>query len=753
MANLQLTSSGVDNLTGTNGDDIITGTTATWQAGDVIAAGFGNDQLKITALSAATAKIGDALFANVHGLEDLVLFGKFAETVQVGALSDAAGLTEIDGSHLKGNLAVNASTRIDGITVDTSQGAENLTGGVGDDVFRFTSAGLTAADKVNGGGTGDNDMIEITNKAAIADTAFTHVTNVEHLGLGGGTVNYAGQKVTLGAHSVAAGLNEVDVLDSQGATVNAAARALGIAFHGGIGDDVFVGSQGNDTFLGGAGNDSYWVKETKFTNTDLIDGGAGHDQIRFVDATAAILDVAFASTHSVESLVCAAPGKETISLGAFADAAGIDAIDASKMTGNLNLTIGNAFINTLTVDLGNGADTVQLGDGGTHTVVMKSTSLNASDTITGNSGFTDTLEFNDAVKISDKFFLGASGVHNFSVLDLASDAKGQTFIAGTDFSAFVSSDGLKAVTSTSNNPNESITLDFRQYNGPDLTVTGGGGHDVIIGSSVKGMQYFGASPFDDQTSADTFEFRSKDLDASNLVLGASNARASDMIVLDDQAAISDADFTLTGGISILRLAAATSGGYTVTLGSHAEAGGLATIDASKAGVAVSVDVSAFTNDAFIAAGSKDNFLIGGSGDDSFTISAATLNSGDVIHGGTSAQGDRLFLTSGGTVSAAALANVKGVELIECSGLGNSVTLSDAFLGSNEGISRTIDGFASNEECFVYTGQGKDKVDLSQLSAWAEKKGEEGLAEYQRRKNGESIDGLPALRWVTADAKG
>ena len=35
-----------------------------------------------------------------------------------------------------------------------------------------------------------------------------------------------------------------------------------------------------------------------------------------------------------------------------------------------------------------------------------------------------------------------------------------------------------------------------------------------------------------------------------------------------------------------------------------------------------------------------------------------------------------------------------------------------------------------------------KRDRPQLPAWAEKKGEEGLAEYKRRKNAESIDGIP-----------
>ena len=39
-----------------------------------------------------------------------------------------------------------------------------------------------------------------------------------------------------------------------------------------------------------------------------------------------------------------------------------------------------------------------------------------------------------------------------------------------------------------------------------------------------------------------------------------------------------------------------------------------------------------------------------------------------------------------------------------------------------------------------------------LSAWAEKKGSDGLVKYQRDKNAASIDGLPGLRWVDGEGE-
>ena len=44
---------------------------------------------------------------------------------------------------------------------------------------------------------------------------------------------------------------------------------------------------------------------------------------------------------------------------------------------------------------------------------------------------------------------------------------------------------------------------------------------------------------------------------------------------------------------------------------------------------------------------------------------------------------------------------------------------------------------------LYTYEGQ----RSQLTDWAGHKGEPALVQYQEKKNAESIDGLPALRWV------
>ena len=58
------------------------------------------------------------------------------------------------------------------------------------------------------------------------------------------------------------------------------------------------------------------------------------------------------------------------------------------------------------------------------------------------------------------------------------------------------------------------------------------------------------------------------------------------------------------------------------------------------------------------------------------------------------------------------------------------------------VDRVSDSCGFGVPLYEYEG------DRSQLVAWADRKGEEGLARYRAEKNAESIDGLPALRRAT-----
>jgi hypothetical protein len=57
------------------------------------------------------------------------------------------------------------------------------------------------------------------------------------------------------------------------------------------------------------------------------------------------------------------------------------------------------------------------------------------------------------------------------------------------------------------------------------------------------------------------------------------------------------------------------------------------------------------------------------------------------------------------------------------------------------VKRVADSCGFGVPRYAYEGQ------RDQLTEWAERKGKEGLRDYQRAKNSTSIDGLPALKWT------
>jgi Ca2+-binding RTX toxin-like protein len=712
-------SSGTDSVTGSAGDDLIVGNAADWQAADTIAAGSGNDTLQVTALAAAQAVVTDALFAHITGLETLDLRGKFAETVTLGALSDDAGLVSIDGSQLAGNLTVDASARIGGITIETAKGVNTLIGSVDSDTFRFTSAGFSATDTVDGGGNGDADTIVITDKASVADTAFAKVSHMEVLALGAGAIDHTGQKVTLGKLSVAAGIAEVDVLNAQGATLDATARTLGLTVVGNKGDDVFKASQGNDVFHGGFGDDSYQVKAAQLTLMDQIDGEGGRDEIRIMDSGTPLFDVDFANVLNTETLAFNSTAAQTVTLGSFANGSGLDTIEASKLTAGLDLTLTAGFKQSLEIKLGTGADSVDLSaaGAGSHIVTMKSTSLTKADTLIGRTGGTDVLQFSDAVKLTDKFFAGATGVDNVAALWLDNPGKGQSLVAGDAFKTFVANAGLTFVLALGDSKDSSITYDFSTYTGNQLIVGGTGGSDLFIASAVD-MIFSGAGSTYDQGGADTFRFKSAWYNSTDVVNGGKST-ADVLAISDSTAAIIDADFTNTKGVEQLRLEATAGSTYSVTLGSAFDASGIEIIDAGKAGVSAGVNAAATMNGHVFVAGTKADALTGGSGADTFQFTTANLTSQDFVTGGTSGGGgDTLQFTTAGAIKAAALQNVAGIEIYQLSQKGNAIALTDQLVATGESIQHAANGTSIMGNAFVLTGAGKDTVDLSQLSTFA-----------------------------------
>ncbi len=462
---------GADTLTAAVGDDvddlILAPTMATLAAGDTIDAGTGTDQIALV----GGGTLFDNQLAGTSSVEALWLASPAkGYALLLGEEAEAAGIIYVNAFDVGAGVAVGAAGMTQGLLFDTGAGNNTFVGGIGADTVFVTSTLLTAGDKITGGGfgadggqfqgfvTGSNDVLAVYDRAALTDAAFANVNGIEQITIrqGGTPLDYIGQKITLGKLSDAAGIVSVVGDNDYALTVDAGARSKGLSVTGSTGDDVFVGTGGDDLYQSGLGNDSYRVKLSAWDSADRYDGGQGSDEIRILadgKAADAVVDDDFQQFTSVERLVFDAVGKQDVTLAGFADLSGLALVDAGKVSAGLTLDATD-MANGLSVIAGTGADKIEFGDSGDRAIYIKSSALTAADTIDGGSQDTDetSLHFIDAVKLTDANFAGLNTkITQVSILDLDSDAAGQSLIAGTNFAAFVATAGLIEIDATSEN--------------------------------------------------------------------------------------------------------------------------------------------------------------------------------------------------------------------------------------------------------------------------------------------------------------
>jgi Ca2+-binding RTX toxin-like protein len=706
---------------GTGDDTVILQATAL-KLGTSIDGNDGDDVLVLNGDGKTAITVADSVLVGVESVETVRFTNATTATITLGTNGAETGIKTVDGSAVTGALTVTASAVPDGVTVLTGAGAgtQALTGGVGDDRFVFTSAGLSAKDKVDGGGYGDSDVIVITDKAAVADAAFTGVKNVEGLVIGDGTTvaaDYTGAKVTLGKLSELAGIGTVENVTDYGVTVDASARALfGVSFTGGAGDDTFVGSKFSDSFTGGGGDDTLVIKQGALIDDRIVFiGGAGNDTVRISDAQDAknptpLSDDKFGNLVSVERLAFDGTGHQSVELGTLAQDAGIAVVDAGKVTGGIDLDAA-AMATDLAVIAGSGVDSIQLGSGDHLSVSILSTKLTKDDFINGGFGGGNTvqLHFTDTVKLADAYFAtNTSQVLGFNELLLDGTGAGQTLTAAANFANFVGNSGINWVEATSESAASSTTFDFSAYNGTDLTIIGGAGNDVFIGGAGAKNALYGGD------GDDVFKFTSAAFANHGAIQGEGGTNTLLLTYVPDNnggMTVSDADFS---GIAAekLVLGAAKSGFYQIAMAGDADLTGIALVDASAAGVDFTLLADTSTADLTVIAGAKNNLILGGTGDDTIKIDTKTLDKNDQLDGGGGSN-DTLVFTSGGAVSIAGLEVTAHFEFIQLADAGNSIALTDAAIGNSDGAaSIDFNGTTYDAFAFVLGGKGSDTINLS-----------------------------------------
>lgn len=257
---------GIDNLTGTSGDDVFVASvgasaqTSTLQPGDAINGGGGNDTLRVFATTAVNSV---PQLTNVENVE----FQSFNTGGSVLNLSNAASVKTVSLVNGNSSLQVtNAAALID-------LAAANTTGGT----LQATYNASTVA------GTTDVQNVSLTN----ASNTVVTVNGVETINLvaegtnGNRSGNVAnpdngvnavqGDAITTVNVSGKGSVVLANAFAATTTTFNASANAGGV--------DAAFTAGGNVTATGGAGNDVFRFA-AGLTTQDVVNGGQGFDTVR-----------------------------------------------------------------------------------------------------------------------------------------------------------------------------------------------------------------------------------------------------------------------------------------------------------------------------------------------------------------------------------------------------------------------------------------------------------------------------------------
>lgn len=636
-----------DNLSGGLGDDTFIMAAVLTQT-DTISGGDGTDVLSVT------ADTTDASFTNITSVERVTQVGTIALTL--GALAAAAGVNRVTlgavatvettnvGSGFTNDLTVVMDTgAVNAEVVNATGYTKNLT------IQTAAAAGFSTTGTYTGGsGTADKIVYDLT-AGAITQAGNAGITAIESITTTGSTSNNL--SVTLNDANIA--LTKTLTIDGSALTGGGILTVVGTAeldgsliVIGSASADAITGTASTvagDNLSGGTGADTF----TMAANLTVLDTIAGGDGTDVLTISAATLDAAFTNVTSVETLTSTA----SVTLGAKASAAGI-----TSVTETGTATVGSGFTNNLTVTLvGVVADVIATGYTGALTVKATDVTagITADDTITGGSGTTDTLQFNnttqDAVEAAADI-ANVTAIENFTVS--GSTTRNASFTLGDANIA-----AAKSLTiSGSNLTTGVLTVNGASESNGSLIVVGGGGADQITGTaSTLGDNLSGGA------GDDNFIYATANLTLLDTIAGGSGA---DTLTINNASTRLDSDFTNITGVETLTVG--TGLAQTITLGALANASGLTTITGSTTGIDTVTVGAAFTNALRINLGvGAANDVIDGS------ASAAAINfrslvqdiaAGDVLKGGSST-GDVLTLTIDTNAQTATTTLMAGVETI------------------------------------------------------------------------------------------
>jgi Ca2+-binding RTX toxin-like protein len=368
------------NFTGTNGNDILTGTVFDDRffdlgvGADKIDGVLGNDSLSMAnANDPSNININYTNSTNgkiTNGINNGTTF-KNIDTV---SFSTGSGNDYINVSAANGNNYIDAG--VGNNTIISGAGNDVLNAGAGNDLVKAgagddTIAVGAGADSIHGGAGNDNFFIN--NFSDTANTTITYSDPSKGSIVGGANNG-----------TIFENIESVDFTSGSGNDYINVSAATGINFiDTGAGNDTILGGAGNENIMAGAGDDLI----LNGTGADTIDGGAGNDYLSIKNAgdiTNTIISYSNPANGSILGGSNNGTIFQNIETVEFTTGSGDDSIDvsaASKSTivaGAGNDTIFGSAIGANQIIGGDGNDKIRGGVG--------------NDTLTGGAG-NDTFHF------------------------------------------------------------------------------------------------------------------------------------------------------------------------------------------------------------------------------------------------------------------------------------------------------------------------------------------------------------------------
>jgi trimeric autotransporter adhesin len=726
---------------------------------NVVMAGRGD--MSVAFASSVVTGASDSLNLTVNGTgvsgTNATLKVAGIETINITSAT-ASNFVTIDADNFKAVTVAgdkNISVTISDADVTTFD-ASTATGNVTADLSAITLANLTSVK----GGSGSSDTFQ-TNQA-ISVTGSTTATNALNKVSGFETVKVAGAAVAVTLGTNDSGVTRWNFDD--GAATNQQTLTLNAGYNQAVTvtldntDDVtdnagvaLTINVKSDDLLNtnviaagtGTADTSDVINVTANGGTSVIDNVSGVETINILAGTAGDEDVVM-NVGAADNTV--ASGKNlVVNAAALTNTnARLEFTGTGETNGNFSITggagndslvggngndtiIGGAHNDTIdgsagndVIDGGDGRDSITAGTGddsisggAENDTFILSGNLTSGDTIDGGDG-NDTMTLTTVTSsaltnvknVENLAISGASSLSltanlgSFTSLDL-SDATDQVVTFGSGYTA-ATSVTLEAGDSVTNSANIalSVTAETIAAVTTGTTITGGTGTDTLtLYADAAGATLTNISGVEtitilaNKTNATT---------ATGTITTVSGNVLADKTLTINASALTDssARFVFDGSAE------------TDTLGSFSIVGGASNDAITGGGGNDSIDAGAH-NDT-ITSGAGNDSLIGGAGNDTFVL-AGNLTYQDTIGGGDG--NDTLSITS----AAAAIADVAfmsttGVENIQLTGGGNTVTLGAYALAagvtkvaSDAGVANAIDSTTATSGFTFQTEDGNDTL--------------------------------------------